>query len=86
VDGDKHRKIISRRFGSSTFGELGVAGFFLISGFLLLQSWDRSRNIRVYLINRLRRLLTEKRFSPERTRSGSSSIMPVLGLSSLSTT
>jgi peptidoglycan/LPS O-acetylase OafA/YrhL len=56
VDGDRHREILTRWFHGPTFGEVAVAGFFLISGFLILQSWDRSRNVRSYLSKRVRRI------------------------------
>lgn len=42
--------------GQSTFGELAVAIFFFISGFLITQSYDRSENLNIFLKARILRI------------------------------
>jgi peptidoglycan/LPS O-acetylase OafA/YrhL len=42
--------------GQMTFGELAVSVFFVISGFLITQSFDRSKNIFYYLKARILRI------------------------------
>ena len=37
-------------------GDIGVQGFFVVSGFLVTMSYDRGRDIRTYAIKRLRRI------------------------------
>lgn len=37
-------------------GNLAVMGFFIISGFLISESWQRSRSLRSYLSKRVRRI------------------------------
>lgn len=41
IDGNRHREILTQLFGSISFGELAVDLFFLLSGYLIMQSWDR---------------------------------------------
>ncbi|HEX4608503.1 MAG TPA: acyltransferase [Urbifossiella sp.] len=42
TDGDKHREPLTAAFGTITLADLAVDGFFILSGYLILQSWDRS--------------------------------------------
>lgn len=39
IDGNKNREPLTQLFGTMTFGDLAVDGFFLLSGFLIVQSW-----------------------------------------------
>ena len=56
VDGNGHREILRRIFGTVTFGELAVDGFFLLSGFLIVQSWSRTPNLLDFLQKRALRI------------------------------
>jgi peptidoglycan/LPS O-acetylase OafA/YrhL len=40
-DGNRHRELLTQLFHTLSFGELAVDGFFLLSGYLIVQSWDR---------------------------------------------
>jgi peptidoglycan/LPS O-acetylase OafA/YrhL len=57
VDGDNHRELAIRLWhGSQTFGGLAVYGFFIISGYLIAQSWSREPRLWPYLVKRIRRI------------------------------
>lgn len=56
TDGDRHRELLTRLFGSLSFGELAVDGFFIISGFLMAGSVSASASPRAFLRKRLARL------------------------------
>lgn len=51
---DEWVSILAR--GCYNAGNLGVMGFFIISGFLITQSWERSRSAASYLSKRVRRI------------------------------
>ena len=56
VDGDRHRELLTRAFGTLSFGELAVDGFFILSGFLICQSWANAPKFRPFLVKRVLRI------------------------------
>lgn len=40
VDGNRDRELLTMLGGILSFGELAVDGFFLLSGYLIMQSWN----------------------------------------------
>jgi peptidoglycan/LPS O-acetylase OafA/YrhL len=56
IDGDRHREILSKLFHTISFGELAVNGFFLLSGYLILQSWQRTPRLLRFLKKRFIRI------------------------------
>ncbi len=56
ADGDRHREILTRLFGTFSFGEVAVDGFFLLSGFLILQSWQNKPAVGDFLKKRILRI------------------------------
>ena len=57
IDGDRHRELAARLFGTWTsLGELAVAGFFILSGYLITQSWLRDPWIPAYVWRRILRI------------------------------
>ena len=57
VDGDRRREVGAILFGEwTTLGVLAVNGFFLLSGYLIAQSWRRSPRLGPYLRKRALRI------------------------------
>ncbi len=56
VDGNPHRELFHRIFPTIIGGGLAVCGFFLLSGFLIIQSWHRSARLGSFLKKRVLRI------------------------------
>lgn len=56
IDGDRHREILTQIFGSLSFGELAVDGFFVISGALITASWMNAAAWQDFLWRRVMRI------------------------------
>lgn len=56
IDGDRHREVLTSFFHTKSLGEVAVMGFFIISGFLITQSWERSRGLVVFVQKRIARI------------------------------
>lgn len=56
IDGNRHREWLTAIFGTISFGELAVDGFFLLSGYLIMQSWDAQPQAWPFLKKRLLRI------------------------------
>lgn len=56
LDGNAHRELFNRLTGTLTFGALAVDGFFLISGYLICQSFVYSKNTLSYFYKRILRI------------------------------
>lgn len=56
IDGNRQREILTQLFHTLSFGELAVNGFFLLSGYLIVQSWQHNPHPGMYLRNRCLRI------------------------------
>lgn len=56
ADGNRSRELLTRGFHTVSFGELAVDGFFLLSGYLVVQSWERDPNFLHFAAKRGRRI------------------------------
>jgi len=56
MDGNRSREILTNIFHTISFGELAVDGFFLLSGYLIVQSWQRQPHLLPFLRNRVLRI------------------------------
>ena len=56
IDGNRSREILTNIFGTITFGEFAVQGFFLLSGYMIVKSWLHDPNLLKYLKKRIARI------------------------------
>ena len=56
VDGNRHRELLTQIFHTMSLGEVAVAGFFTLSGYLIVQSWERSPNLFSFFKKRVLRI------------------------------
>lgn len=56
VDGDRRREVLTRLFGTISFGEFAVDGFFVVSGFLITASFLTGAGPVAYLTKRIARI------------------------------
>ena len=56
ADGNRSRELLTRAFGTISFGELAVDAFFLISGYLICASYLAHGNALIYLKRRIARI------------------------------
>jgi peptidoglycan/LPS O-acetylase OafA/YrhL len=55
-DGNRSRELLTRVFGTISFGELAVYGFFILSGYLITKSWDSQPFWTGFLVKRIARI------------------------------
>ena len=56
LDGNRSRELATRLWGTMSLGEIAVDGFFIISGFLITQSFFNSRSVGSFLFKRVVRI------------------------------
>lgn len=56
VDGNRDRELLTRIFGTYSFGEFSVNSFFILSGYLIASSWRSDPNWGTYLRKRWLRI------------------------------
>jgi peptidoglycan/LPS O-acetylase OafA/YrhL len=57
IDGDRSREPLTLLVGTCSFGELAVIGFFVLSGYLITNSWHSRPELIPYLRNRILRIV-----------------------------
>lgn len=55
-DGDRRHEALTRVFGTLSLGELAVDSFFLVSGFLIVKSWQSRPDVAAFLRSRVLRI------------------------------
>jgi peptidoglycan/LPS O-acetylase OafA/YrhL len=55
-DGNRSHEWLTRLFGTMSFGELALDGFFVLSGYLIVRSWVNNQRWADYLRNRVLRI------------------------------
>lgn len=56
ADGNRDRELLTRVFHTLSFGEVAVDGFFLLSGYLIVMSWERRGSFWDFVQKRVRRI------------------------------
>jgi peptidoglycan/LPS O-acetylase OafA/YrhL len=56
IDGNRGRELLTQTFGTISFGELAVDGFFIVSGYLIVGSFLSRPVVKIFLIKRLARI------------------------------
>jgi len=56
IDGNRHREPLTRIFHTLSFGEVAVDAFFLLSGYLIVKSWDQRPLLLSYVKKRVYRI------------------------------
>ena len=56
IDGNRNRELLTNIFGTLSFGEFAVNGFFLISGYLIHKSYENSSSLKSYFYKRVLRI------------------------------
>ena len=57
TDGNPSRELFHRLGARLTAGDFAVDAFFVISGYLILQSWSQQPNLRAFLVKRMLRII-----------------------------
>ena len=57
IDGNRSRELLTRAFGTVSFGIIAVDGFFLISGYLITKSFIETPSVLLYFVKRCLRIL-----------------------------
>lgn len=56
IDGNRNREILTRIFGTLSFGDFAVQGFFILSGYMIVKSWLQDPELNRYLKKRVARI------------------------------
>jgi peptidoglycan/LPS O-acetylase OafA/YrhL len=56
LDGNRNNELLTKLFGTLSFGEFSVSCFFILSGYLIVKSWDRNSDAKIFLANRVLRI------------------------------
>lgn len=57
LDGNRSREILTRFFGTLSLGEVGVDGFFVVSGYLITKSFVERPEVGSFLVKRVARIV-----------------------------
>jgi len=56
LEGNKKNEFLKKIFGTLTMGDFSVVCFFILSGYLIVKSWDKNSNAKIFLGNRILRI------------------------------
>lgn len=56
IDGNRNRELLTNVFHTISFGEFAVDGFFLLSGYLIVQSWCNAPHLMQFVRSRMLRI------------------------------